>query len=313
MNILVTGANGFIGRALVPALRAQGHTVRGAVRRPARVDEVAVPDLARPDADWSPAVGGIDVVVHLAGRAHVMQEHALDPLVEYRRVNAAGTLHLARQAADHGVRRFVFISTVKVNGEQTEPGRPFVEEDAPAPGDAYGQSKAEAEAGLADLAPRCGMEFCVIRPTLVYGPGVRANFLSMARWLQRGVPLPFAALTANRRSLVGVDNLNSLIATCAVHPAAANQVFLAADGDDLSTAGLLRRTATALGVRARLFYVPPAMLAAGASVLGARGLWQRLGGSLQVSTRKAQSLLGWRPPLTVDEGLALAVQSLVDR
>ena len=248
--------------------------------------------------------------MHLAARVHVMSDGAADPLAEYRRVNVAATLALAQQALVAGARRYVFVSSVKVNGEGTQPGRPYHEIDTPAPADPYAISKLEAEEGLLALAASTSMEVVVIRAPLIYGPGVRANFLRMARWLARGLPLPLGAVTENRRSLLGLDNLVDLILLCLQHPRAANQVFLAADGEDLSTTELLRRTAAALGVHPRLVPVPPAILEAGAAVLGKRAVVDRLCGSLQVDIGKARRVLGWRPPVSVDEGLLRAARGL---
>jgi nucleoside-diphosphate-sugar epimerase len=305
MRILVTGGSGFLGQALLARLRTDpACEVRSAVRRPGPSGlpgQVLVGNLAS-DTDWGQALEGVDVVVHAAARVHVMQETALDPLAEFRRVNVEGTLSLARQAAGAGVKRFIFISSIKVNGEGTAPGRPYTADDRPAPTDPYGISKHEAEQGLTQLAGAAGIEVVIIRPVLVYGPGVGANFLAMVRWLHRGIPLPLGALD-NRRSLVAVENLSDLIARCLDHPAAANQTFLVSDGEDLSTTALLRRTATALGTRARLFPVPAAALGMGARLLGRGQVAQRLCGSLQVDIGKTRRLLGWSPPLGVDEAL----------
>jgi nucleoside-diphosphate-sugar epimerase len=227
-------------------------------------------------------------------------------LGEFRRVNVDSTLNLARQAAAVGVRRFVFVSSVKVNGEATLPGQAFTERDAPAPQDPYGQSKDEAEIGLRELAADTGMEVVIIRPTLVYGLGVKANFAALMRAVQRGWPLPLGAVH-NQRSLVALDNLVDLIVTCLDHPAAANQTFLVSDGQDLSTTELVRGMAQAAGVPARLLPVPVWALQAGASLLGKGDAVQRLCGNLQVDISKARSLLGWVPPVSVEEGLRRAM------
>ena len=231
-----------------------------------------------------------------------MKDEEADPLAEYRRVNVEGTLNLARQAADAGVRRFIFISSVKVNGEQTPPGKPFGAEDRPVPEDAYGISKWEAEQGLQQLAAETGMELVVIRPPLVYGPGVKGNFAAMIRLVEKGIPLPLGAIH-NQRTLVALDNLVDLIIRCIDHPAAANQVFLAGDGEDLSTTELLRRLGKAMGRPVRLLPVPESLLVLGATLLGKQAVARRLLGSLQVDISKARDLLGWEPPLSVDEGL----------
>ena len=311
-SVLVTGASGFVGRALTSFLVSSGHSVRAASRQPllhAHVggfESVMTGDLDQA-TDWTIALNGIDSVVHLAARVHVMQDHAVDPLAEFRRVNVLGTLQLARQAVDAGVRRFVFISSVKVNGEGTPTARPYTADDVPAPMDAYGVSKLEAEQGLLALAASTGLEVVIIRPVLVYGPGVRANFLKMMQWLDRGLPLPLGAID-NRRSLVSVNNLVSLILLCLEHPDAVNQVFLASDGEDMSTTALMRRTALALGKVARLVPVPEAVLTVAAGWLGKRDVAQRLCGSLQVDIAKTRRVLGWTPPLSVDAGLAQAAQ-----
>lgn len=221
----------------------------------------------------------------------------------YRAINVDGTMNLARQAAAAGVRRFVFLSSVKVNGERTEVGKRFGEDDALSPEDAYGMSKAVAEAGLRLLAAESGMEVVIIRPPLVYGPGVKANFLSMMRWLSRGVPLPLGAVTENRRSLVALDNLLDFIVTCIDHPAAANETFFVSDGEDLSTADLLRRLAFAMRVPARLLPIPVWMLKATAAALGRRAIVRRLCDNLQVDITKAEATLGWHPSVSVDEAL----------
>jgi UDP-glucose 4-epimerase len=234
-----------------------------------------------------------------------MADKAADPLEEFRRVNVQGTLNLARQAAAAGVRRFVFISSIKVNGEATQLGRSFTADDAPAPLDAYGVSKMEAEQGLRELAAQTGMEVIIIRPPLVYGPGVKANFAAMMRWLQRGVPLPLGAIH-NQRSLVALDNLVDLIVTCHTHPAAANQTFLVSDGEDVSTSELLRRMGQALDRPARLLPVPQSWLKLAAAMVGKSDVAQRLCGSLQVDISKTRQLLSWTPPLSLDQGLKRA-------
>jgi nucleoside-diphosphate-sugar epimerase len=311
MHVLVTGATGFVGRALVQALGARpGTSVMAAVRRDAsfppavRVTRI---DSIGPATDWRAALAGCDAVVHLAARVHVMRDVTGNPLAAYREVNVEGTLALARQAAAAGVRRFIFVSSIKVNGESTPRGGAFRETDPPSPADPYGVSKAEAEGGLRTLAAATGMEVVVIRPPLVYGPGVKANFLAMAQYLARGLPLPLGAVRDNRRTLVGIDNLVDLLVTCLDHPGAANEVFLAGDAEDLSTTDLLRRTAAAIGVRPRLIPVPMPVLSALAGLFGRGDVLQRLCGSLQVDTSKARSLLNWRQPVSVDEGLRRAV------
>lgn len=310
-RVLVTGATGFLGKPLVKALPGQGWDVVQAVRRssPASSGDVrAVGDIdAR--TNWHEALAGCDCVVHLAARVHVMDDHAVDSLDTYRETNTRGTLNLARQAAECGVRRFVFLSSIKVNGETTSSGRPFTADDVPAPQDGYAVSKYEAEQGLLDMASHTSMEVVIIRPPLVYGPGVKANFHSMMNWLARGIPLPLGALH-NKRSLVGVGNLVDLILVCLVHPRAANQIFLVSDGEDLSTTDLLRRTALAMGRKARLLPLSASLLEWGARLLGKGGLALRLFGNLQVDITKTRRLLGWSPPVGVDEGLRHAAEDM---
>ena len=305
---LVTGASGFIGAALLGRLRADGLQPIGTSRGDSLVgDCVSAPPL-EVGGDWSGLLTGIGTVVHTAARVHVMRDSSSNPLDAFRAVNVTGSLNLARQAASARVRRFVFISSVKVNGEEIRHGRPFAAENDPAPEDAYGISKAEAEAGLKAIAAETGMEFVIIRPPLVYGPGVRGNFAAMMRAVALGLPLPFGAVTDNRRSLVGLDNLVDLIVTCIDHPAAANQTFMVSDGEDLSTADLLRRLGAAMDKRARLLDIPPALLSAAAAMIGKRAIAQRLLGNLQVDISHTCRTLGWKPPISVDEGLRRAVQ-----
>ena len=314
LRVRVTGANGFVGRALCVEASVRGFVVRGMTRSachlPGDTESLVVGSLDE-RTDWRAALTGADIVIHLAARVHVMQDTATDPLVEFRRVNVQGTLNLARQAAAAGVRRFVFVSSIKVNGESTELVRPFTANDEPAPLDPYGISKMEAEQGLRKIAAETGMEVVIIRPPLVYGPGVKANFQAMMRWLARGVPLPLGAIN-NRRSMVALDNLVDLLVTCIDHPAAANQTFLVSDGEDLSTTQLLRRMGQALGKPARLLPVPSALLKLGAALVGRPAVAQRLCGSLQVDISKTRQILGWTPPLSVDEGLKKAAEGYLN-
>jgi nucleoside-diphosphate-sugar epimerase len=310
--ILITGATGFVGKALLQRLLADDESRRlvvavrrGGQRWPEQVQPIVTGDL-NPSTDWSIALEGVAVVVHSSARVHVMNDTAADPLAAFRAVNVDGTLNFARQAAAAGVKRFVFISSIKVNGESTQPRQAFAETDAPAPQDAYGQSKHEAEQGLRQLAADTGMEVVIIRPPLVYGPGVKANFAALMRAVQRGWPLPLGAVH-NQRSLVALDNLVDFIITCITHPKAANQTFLVSDGHDLSTSELVRGMAQAAGVPARLLPVPVWALQAGASLLGKGDAVQRLCGNLQVDISKARSLLGWVPPVSVAEGLRRAL------
>ena len=313
--ILVTGANGFVGSALVRRL-ATGCESKGVVAvvrhklesQPESVKLVQISDLLT-TTDWSGTLSGIEAVVHCAARVHVMQDDATDPLQAYREVNVNGTLNLARQAAQAGVGRFVFVSSIKVNGETTQPGQPLTANDVPSPLDPYGVSKLEAELGLREIEAQTGMEVVIVRPPLVYGPGVKANFASMMRWVARGIPLPLGAIQ-NARSMVALDNLVDLLVTCLTHPGATGQTFLVSDGEDVSTTELLRRTAQAMGKKAFLFPVPATVLELGISLLGKRAVAQRLCGSLQVDIEKTRRLLGWSPPLTLDQGLKKAVEGM---
>ncbi len=309
--LLVTGANGFVGSAVCRDALAAGQAVRGAVRTPGSLgrDEVTVGAMDG-HTDWAEALRGCRAVVHTAARVHVMNESSADPLSEFRRVNVEGTLNLARQAAAAGVQRFVFVSSVKVNGEGTEAGNAYAASDPPAPQDAYGISKAEAEQGLHRIASDTGLEVVVVRPPLVYGPGVKANFRSLMLAVARGWPLPLGSVTGNRRSLVALDNLADLLLTCAEHPAAAGQTFLVSDGEDLSTADLLRRMGRALSRPARLLPCPPAWLQMGASLVGKPAIAQRLLGNLQVDIAHTRATLDWTPPVGVDEGLRRAAAGL---
>ena len=374
MNILITGANGFIGRALCNKLIADGYHVRGSVRGaaqmtalPSGVEGAMVGDIG-PETDWSEVLNGIEGIVHLAARVHVMRESSADPLAAFREVNVEGTKCLAIAAANAGVKRFVYISSVKVNGEGTgkredggrrrETGRkrdqrptsnierptsnekeelatdprrltqtfvratcsgknshrfakekaegrsdPYTEMDKPEPQDPYAVSKWEAEQILAEISSATGIEIVIIRPPLVYGPNVRANFLRLLRWVNKGIPLPLG-MVDNRRSLVSLDNLVDFLITCIEHPAAAGETFLVSDGEDLSTPALIRRIALSMNIPARLIPVPVCLLRLGGSLLGKKSEVDRLCGSLQVDISKAKSVLGWKPPLSVDEGLA---------
>jgi nucleoside-diphosphate-sugar epimerase len=272
---------------------------------PPKVEAVKVNALAElPNG----ALQDVQAMVHCAARVHVMDDRSDDPLAAFRAANVEGTLSLAKLAAAAGVRRFIFISSIKVNGEGTLIGQPYTSEDEPAPQDPYGISKLEAEQALQALSTQTGMEVVIIRPVLVYGPGVKANFRSMMSWLTKGVPLPLGAIP-NKRSLVALDNLVDLIITCIDHPAAANQTFLVSDGEDLSTSELLRRMGTALDTPARLIPVPASMLQMGARLIGKSGVAQRLCGSLQVDITKTRALLGWSPVVSVDQALCKTAEA----
>jgi nucleoside-diphosphate-sugar epimerase len=308
---LITGGNGFIGNFLIKKILSNGGEVIAPVRC---ISTTAHPICQNLDwvalgtfsihTHWLPTLENVHTVVHCAGRAHVMHENALDALASYRLENVQTTLHLAQQAAVAGVQRFVFLSSIGVNGNQTT--APFNEAATPHPHDAYAVSKLEAEQALLALAAQTGMEVVIIRPPLVYGPGAPGNFASLVRSVQRGLPLPLGAVH-NQRSFVALDNLVSLVLLCADRarsPQAANQVFLVADGEDVSTSTLLRKVARAAGRPSRLLPVPASWLRAGAGLLGKRAVADRLLGNLQVDATKARTLLGWRPVVTMDEQLA---------
>lgn len=298
--IVVTGANGFVGTALCRHLSDQKLLARAVTRR-AQPGYTAVGDMDE-STDWSNILDGVDTVVHLAARVHVMRESSADPLAEFRKVNVAATLNLARQAVRMNVRRFIYLSSIKVNGEMTLPGKPFEAGEAPNPSDPYGVSKAEAEDALKLVSQETNLETVIIRPPLIYGPGVKANFRNMIDWIYKGVPLPLGAIH-NKRSLVALDNLSDLIIRCIHHPAAANQTFLVSDGEDLSTTQLMQRMASSLGCSPRLLPVPAGMLQFGATIVGKTAYAQRLLGSLQLDIAKTRELLGWDPPVSVDEAL----------
>jgi nucleoside-diphosphate-sugar epimerase len=308
---LLTGTTGFIGRHIAQELMAHGARIVMAVRAAPKNSGSAPPGLCwhqvgdiNSKTDWQPALQGLQSVVHCAARAHVMREHAADALAAYREVNLAGTLRLAQQAAASGVRRFVFLSSIGVNGNKST--EPFTEASDPHPHDAYALSKFEAEQALLYLAAKTGMEVVIIRPPLVYGPGATGNFGNLVRVVQRGWPLPLGAVH-NQRSFVALENLVSLVLLCADRersPLAANRVFVVADGEDVSTSTLLRKVARAAGRPSRLLPVPASWLRAGASLFGKRAVADRLLGNLQVDATKARTLLGWRPVVTMDEQLA---------
>ncbi|RRV17560.1 UDP-glucose 4-epimerase family protein [Pseudomonas saudiphocaensis] len=302
-KLILTGASGFVGSRLFSELKQNsGFQVVGLCRRLPQGEGssvlYAVGDLQQ--ADLSASLPSVDVLIHAAARAHIIKDEVADPLAEYRRVNVEGTFNVARQAAAAGVKRFVFISSIGVNGNTNI--RPFRVDDQPNPAEPYAQSKWEAEQGLMQLAAETDMEVVIIRPPLVYGPDAPGNFGSLVRWVEKGVPLPLGAIH-NKRSLVGIDNLVDLIIRCIDHPAAANQVFLAGDGEDLSTTELLRGVGKAMGKPARLVPVPAGLLQFGATLLGRKAMVQRLLGSLQVDISKTCELLDWKPPYTVEEGL----------
>lgn len=310
-SVLVTGGTGFVGGALAAYLSQAGYHVRASVRRDApdleatAIETIDVGDLT-PETRWAPALEGIDVVVHCAARVHVLRERAADPLLAFRWVNVAATMNLARQAVAAGARRFVFISSIGVNGAETF-GTAFSVDDTPRPHSPYAVSKYEAEMALHSLARESGLELVVIRPPLVFGPKAPGNFERLMQALNRGIPLPFGAIQ-NKRSLVALANLVDLIATCVHHPNAAQQTFLVSDDDDVSTTELLNRVAKALGRPARLIPVPAGALRAVAQALGKGDFAQRLCGSLQVDITQTRMLLDWAPVMRLDDALALTAR-----
>lgn len=316
MRLLLTGASGFVGSALRLQLLSKSHfELRCAYRRlPAKLStDSDVIEVGNIDdgTDWREALKGVDVVLHTAAIAHAKGSGLRAILSRLEAVNTQGALTLARQAAEAGVKRFIFLSTVKVNGEETDFNRPFEPDSEPQPVDPYAISKWKAEQGLLEIGRNTGLEVVIVRAALVYGPGVKANFLSMMRWLHRGVPLPFGTIR-NRRSLVALDNLIDLIVTCIDHPAAANQTLFVSDGDDLSTSELLRKIGCALHRPARLLPVPSWLLKGSAVLLGKKALSQRLCGSFQVDISKTRELLNWSPPVSVDEALSKTAKHFLE-
>jgi nucleoside-diphosphate-sugar epimerase len=315
-SVLVTGGSGFVGGGLLRYLSAQGgYQLNAALRQeyqdlPAGVQCHQVTGLS-PSTDWSQALAGVEVVVHAAARVHVMHEQAQDPLAEFRLANVEGTLQLARQALAAGVRRFIFISSIKVNGETTVPDQPFSADDQPAPQDPYGISKWEAELALRDLLSDSAMELVIIRPVLIYGPGVKANFLSLMRVVERGIPLPLARVSS-RRSLLGLDNLLDLIHICMNHPAASNQTFLASDGQDVTLPELLRHIAGAMSKPCRLIPVPVGLMSITAKLLGRGATAQRLLSCLQVDIVKNKQLLQWSPPVRLEQSIRKTVKAYLE-
>jgi len=306
-TVLVTGANGFIGRALCDVLAASGRRVRKAVRMPVPglPDAVAVGDIG-PDTDWGAAFDGVECILHLASPSDPQRGSPAESLAGYRRVNVAGSRRLAEQAAAAGARRLVFMSTIKVNGERTAE-RAYAENDAPRPEDANGISKQEAEQVLRDVGQKTGLEIVVLRPPLVYGPGVKGNFLRLMNLVARGVPLPLAAVD-NRRSLIYTGNLAGAIGKALDAPQAAGRTYLVSDGDDVSMPDLVRGLARALGVKPRLLSFPLAALGLAATLAGKRAEFARVTGSLQVDSSRIRRELDWRPPFTLAQGLELTAK-----
>jgi nucleoside-diphosphate-sugar epimerase len=310
-SVLITGASGFIGKRLAQLLLKRKTPVICTSRSFLRIDGAVCKTVGElcADTDWQESLQDVHTVIHCAARVHVMKDKSSNPLQAFRDVNVAGTLRLAQQAADAGVTQFIFLSSVKVNGEKTPRNTPFNEETPPKPQDAYGISKFEAEQALLELGRITGMAITIIRPPLVYGAGVGANFLTLLRCVNKRIPLPLASIR-NRRSFIFIDNLASLIMQCIGHPAAFNQVFLASDGHDLSTPELLRECASACGVKARLLPFPPFLLWLMAVFIGKKSAADRLCQSLQVDSRKAQEVLMWTPPYSIQQGMRSAAMTL---
>ena len=312
-RIMVTGANGFVGQLLCADALAHGLEVCGVTRRSGvslpNVKNVVVSNI-NSKSDWTFALEGCDVVVHLAARVHVMRDTADDPLAEFRHVNVGGTEHLARSAAAAGVRRFVYVSSIKVNGEETHNGEAYSEQSEPAPKDPYGISKWEAEQALHRVAKETGLEVVIVRLPLVYGAGVKGNFAQMISVVVKGVPLPFASVN-NKRSLIYVKNLTDALMLCATHPAAAGNTYLVSDGEDVSTSDLLRKLAVAMGKKSRLFSCPVVLLKLAAKIFRKSDQVGRLLGSLQVDSSKIRRELGWVPPFSVNDGLKATVKDKI--
>ena len=324
MKILLTGSTGFVGRKLAKYILEQTEAILNLAVRNGSDKEACVQAsnqraiLMRvgnisSGTHWHEALIGCDLVIHAAARVHVMNDQVRDPLMEFREINVEGTLNLARQAEQAGVRRFIYLSSIKVNGEYTQPGIQFTPYDVAMPEDPYSISKYEAEQGLMRLAEKSQMEIVIIRPPLVYGPGVKGNFLRMMQLLQKGIPLPLGALKENRRSFVSIDNLVNFIMICATHPCAANQVFLVSDGEDLSTTDLLCKIRKLFGKQGMLLPVPAWILNGAAILFGKKCEIMRLCGSLQVDTSKSQKLLNWGPIQGVDEALYSTVYDYIHK
>lgn len=295
--ILITGANGFVGKSLCLLLENREHSI---LRSQKRMNT----------SDWSQELNSVNITIHLAARVHILHDCARNPFAEFKAINVVGTLNLARQSAAAGVKRFIFLSSIGVNGAVTTLNNTFTNDDKPAPHSLYAISKHEAEIGLRKIAIETGMQVVIIRPPLIYGANAPGNFGSLLRIIKRGLPLPLGAVTQNQRSFVALDNLVDLILTCINHPNAANQTFLVSDGEDVSTTDLLRKMALAQGVTSRLLPVPVALLNLCAKLIGKQAMAQRLLGNLQVDISHTQKLLNWKPIISLDEGLRRAVTKL---
>ncbi|MFM2641243.1 SDR family oxidoreductase [Vibrio chagasii] len=309
MKLLVTGSTGFVGARVVELAEARDWEVVSVVRQSSRTQpNYFLVSSIGAETDWFDAFEGVDCVVHCAARVHQMNESEQDALASYRDINTLGTLNLAKQAAEAGVKRFVFVSSIKVNGEFTEPDSPFLPNLDNIPKDPYGLSKYQAEVELTKLSKETGLEVVIVRPPLVYGPGVKANFMSMMRMVEKGIPLPFGAIN-NKRSLVYIDNLSSLILTCCEHPSAPGHTFLASDNQDVSTRQLIRAIALSMCKSPRLLPIPMPWIKLGASVLRKQHVAQRVCGNLQLETRHTKEILGWTPPVTFKDGISKTVEA----
>lgn len=310
-NVMLTGATGFLGQHICSNVYLEQQIFLTTVYRsemPPNSDNSFMVSSLDADTNWEEALKAQDVVIHAAARAHIMKDESLDPLSEYCKVNVDGTLNLAKQAAKSGVKRFIYISSIKVNGESTQPGKLFHAYDTPTPEDPYGESKAEAEAGLLKIGAESGMEIVIIRPPLVYGKGVKGNFASLLKLTLKRLPLPLGGIR-NKRSLVSVQNLVDLIIRCIDHPNAANQIFLVSDGDDVSTPDLIWRLGIAANKPSRIIYFPVSLMRFVAKFIGKESAVDRLTGSLQVDITHTKETLNWTPPLTLDEGLKSCFES----
>ncbi|MDA9816928.1 NAD-dependent epimerase/dehydratase family protein [Alphaproteobacteria bacterium] len=307
MNVLITGASGFLGKRLIEKISTDPTlSLTGSTRRNNKLSSVSSLVFGNLDSnfDWSHILKNQEVVIHAAGKAHIMDNKTVTSYNEYKKVNLDGTLRLAQQASISGVKRFIFISTIKVNGEKTKKNKPFTELDKPNPVDGYSLSKWEAEKKLIEISTKSGMEFVIIRPSLIYGPGVKGNFGKIISLIKRGLPLPLGAIN-NKRSFIAIDNLIDLITVCIKHPKASNQLFLAADGKDLSTSQLIKELAMSANKNLFLIPIPVIFLKFIASILRKKTVIDRLNESLQVDISKSKNLLNWTPPISIEKGLFL--------
>lgn len=311
MKILLTGGSGFLGAHLLTALNSPCNTLGRNKPINNTIGKHFFSELGNNSYDPNIFIG-LKVLIHCAARVHLMADDSINPLENYRDVNTAGTLNLARQAVESGVKRFIFISTIKVNGEETELNIPFTASDIRSPKDFYGQSKSEAEEQLLQLAEETGLEVVIIRPTLIYGPGVKANFASLFNLVSKGFPLPFGCITDNKRSLVSVKNVVDLIVTCIDHPKAVNQVFLVSDDNDVSTASMVKHMFHALNKSSRIFPVPVWCYRFMGKVLGKQDVVNRILGSLQVDISHTKKMLGWTPPQTLEDGFKETAEAFLN-